>query len=472
MVTGAEGYRPELTNTGTEPVLTAGSAPILLFSPVMSVEPINTFELDMPVVSRVARLREKLERNIRAQFTNYLRVFAGTGVRLGLQAVYFFILANTLSLRDMGLFASTSATGIMIGCFSGLGFSSFAFRAAAGKRRALGGHLAVFYVSWLISLPLCLAASLPVFYLLFTTSLSLTAFLLIILVEAGTWRIVEMVHQVNNGLGRYGSASLVISLGTALRTAGAIAFMASGKHDVETWAIVYVIFNLAAMVLAIAVYQPRIRLRWRPSLFFGRLREALMFAIAYCAFISQNEIDKVVMLSLADQQTVGIYAIASRIIDFTSVPIRTFYVLYSRKLILEGRMRNKIGRSLSVEVMIALISTAAFAGLLAVLWIWPHLLGHNVASAVPLLTVALAVPAFKNLLEYHSELFFVYQRMTIRAVLATSQVALKAAALALLLISFDSITQWGVWLNAIYIGLYALSATIVYSFVFGNENNE
>src|ERR1700684_988046 len=175
----------------------------------MSVEPINAIELDMPGVSRVSRLRERLERNIRAQFTNYLQVFAGTGVRLGLQAVYFFILANTLSLRDMGVFASTSATGIMIGCFSGFGFASLAFRAAAGKRRVLGGYLAVFYASWLIALPLCLAASLPVFYFLFTSSLSLTAFLLIILVETGLWRIVEMIHQVNNGLGRFASASLV-----------------------------------------------------------------------------------------------------------------------------------------------------------------------------------------------------------------------------------------------------------------------
>src|SRR6201994_258007 len=184
----------------------------------MSVEPINTFELDMPVVSRAARLREKLERNIRAQFTNYLQVFAGTGARLGLQAVYFFILANTLSLRDMGLFASASSTGIMISCFSGFGFASLAFRASAGKRRTLGGYLAVFYASWLMALPLCLAASLPVFYLLFTPALSLIAFLLIILVETGLWRIVEMIHQVNNGLGRYASASLVISLGSALRT--------------------------------------------------------------------------------------------------------------------------------------------------------------------------------------------------------------------------------------------------------------
>ncbi|SDS94224.1 lipopolysaccharide biosynthesis protein [Bradyrhizobium canariense] len=436
----------------------------------MKIKPLNAIELDIPVASRVSRLREILVGIFRAQFANYLQVFAGTGVRLGLQAVYFLILANTLSLHDMGVFASTSSTGIMIGCFSGLGFSSFAFRAAAGKRRSLGGYLAVFYVSWLISLPLCFVAALPVFYLLFTTSISLTAFVVIILVEAGTWRIVEMIHQVNNGLGRYASASLVISLGTALRAAGAVTFLASGKHDIETWAAVYVIFNIAAMVLAVAAYQPRIRLRWSPALFIGRLRDALLFSVAYCAFISQNEIDKVVMLSLADQRTVGIYAIASRIIDFTSVPIRTFYVLYSRKLILERRALNQIRRSLSVEVAIALTSTVAFAALLTILSLWPNLLGHNVASAVPLLAVLLAVPAFKNLLEYHSELFFAYQQMTVRAVLATSQVALKAAALALLLICLGNIAEWGVWLNAIYIGLYALSAVIVYSLVFGSKD--
>jgi len=436
----------------------------------MKLEPLNTLEPDMPVISRAARLREMLARTYRAQFANYLQVLAGTGVRLGLQAVYFFILANTLSLYDMGAFASTSATGIIIGCFSGLGFSSFAFRAAAGKRSSLGGYLAVFYVSWLISLPLCLAAALPVFYLLFTTSLSLAAFIAIILVEAGTWRIVEMVHQVNNGLGRYAHASLVISLGTALRTAGAVVFVASGHHDVETWSAIYIAFNLAAMAVAITIYQPRVRLRWRTKLFLGRIRAALLYSISYCAFISQNEIDKLVMLSLADQRTVGIYAISSRIIDFTSVPIRTFYVLYSRKLIRENRRRNQVGRSLSVEMLIALVSTLAFAALLVTLSIWPNLLGHNVASAAQLFGVLLAVPAFKNLLEYHAELFFAYQAMTMRAVLATTLVGLKAAALALLLVYFDSIAQWGVWLNAVYIGIYALSALVVYRFVFRNEN--
>jgi O-antigen/teichoic acid export membrane protein len=436
----------------------------------MKSEPLNALELDMPAVSRAARLLATLARAFRTQFSNYLQVFAGTGVRLGLQAVYFFILANTLSLRDMGVFASASSTGIMIGCFSGFGFSSLAFRAAAGKRRTLGGYLAVFYASWLIALPLCLAASLPVFYFLFTSSLSLTAFLLVILVETGLWRIVEMIHQVNNGLGRYASASLVISFGSALRTAGAVVFAASGRHDVETWALVYFAFNLTAMALAIAMYQPRIKLRWRNQIFFGRLRDALLFSVAYCASIAQNEIDKLVMLSLADQRTVGIYAISTRIIDFTSVPIRSFYVLYSRKLIIEGQQHNQVGRSLGVEMLIAMISTAGLAALLVTLSIWPDLLGHNVAVATQLFGVLLAVPAFKNLLEYHSELFFVYQHMTVRAVLATALVGLKAAALAFLLIHFDNIVQWGVWLNVVYLGLYAFSAASVYGSIFAGKD--
>ena len=435
----------------------------------MKSEHFNALELDAPVASRASPLLATLTRAVRTQLSSYLQVFAGTGVRLGLQAIYFFILANTLSLHDMGVFASASSTGIMISCFSGFGFASLAFRASAGKRRTLGGYLAVFYASWLIALPLCLAASLPIFYLLFTSSLSLAAFVLIILVEAGLWRIVEMIHQVNNGLGRYASASLAISFGSALRTSGAIAFALSGKHDVETWALFYFAFNLAAMLLAVALYQPQVKLRWKRQIFFGRLRDALLFSVAYCASIAQNEIDKLVMLSLADQRTVGIYAISTRIIDFTSVPIRSFYVLYSRKLIIEGFRRNQLGRSLAVELLIALISTAGLATLLVTLAIWPNLLGHNVAIATQLFGVLLAVPAFKNLLEYHSELFFVYQHMTIRAVLATVLVGLKAAALALLLVHFDNIVDWGIWLNAVYLGLYAFSAASVYGSIFAGR---
>jgi len=121
-------------------------------------------------------------------------------------------------------------------------------------------------------------------------------------------------------------------------------------------------------------------------------------------------------------------------------------------------------------MLIALVSTAGLAALLVTLSIWPDLLGHNVAVATQLFGVLLAVPAFKNLIEYHSELFFVYQHMTVRAALATALVGLKAAALAILLIHFDDIVQWGVWLNFVYLGLYAFSAASVYGSIFEGKD--
>ncbi|MDE2065203.1 MAG: hypothetical protein KGJ00_22600, partial [Bradyrhizobium sp.] len=94
----------------------------------------------------------------------------------------------------------------------------------------------------------------------------------------------------------------------------------------------------------------------------------------------------------------------------------------------------------------------------------------NVAVASQLFGVLLAVPAFKNLLEFHSELFFAYQHMTVRAVLATALVGLKAAAIALLLIHFHNIADWGIWLNAVYLGLYVLSVISVYGSIFGRTD--
>jgi hypothetical protein len=60
--------------------------------------------------------------------------------------------------------------------------------------------------------------------------------------------------------------------------------------------------------------------------------------------------------------------------------------------------------------------------------------------------------------------------MTVRAVLATALVGLKAAALAWLLIHTDNIVQWGIWLNAVYFGLYVFSAASVYRLMFADRS--
>ncbi len=412
-----------------------------------------------------ARLSDRLGGDFRQSIVHYCQIMAGSVGRVVLQAAYFFLLVNALSLRGMGAFASASAVGLMLSGFSGLGFGSLAFRAAASRKQLVGYYLAMAYVCMAAFLPLGLLIALPLYAGLFSNMMPLWAFLGIIAVEIFAWRIIDLIQQINGGLGRFSTASLVITLGSLARTLAAGAFALWHDGDVEQWAVFYVVANFSAMAVIWVFYHPRIPLRWRTRLFRSRFRDSVAFALSYFSFSAQIQLDKLIVLSLTDAYLAGIYAVATRIIDFTAVPFRSFYVLYVRKLIAEVRPANLIRRALGVEAIIAVASTLGFGAIVGALWLWPTLLGHNVAEAAPFFGLLLAVPAFRNLLEFHGELFFVTGRMTTRAFVALGLIALNAGALALLLTTSKTLADFGLWLNAVYAVLYLLSAAAVYHFV-------
>jgi O-antigen/teichoic acid export membrane protein len=404
----------------------------------------------------------------RQALLDYCQVLVGTGGRLTLQVVYFLVLANTLNLREMGIFASISAAGVMLGCLTGLGFQSLLFRSAATRRSALGGYFALYYACFAAALPVSLSLSALLYLFLFKGGIGFAEYLAIIFVEIALWRVIEMLVQVNNGLGRYNVAATIIMASSGLRTLAAVAFMTAGGGDAGVWAIYYFVANAASVALLTVLYHPRIRLRWRKRLLFGRLRNSLLYAFAYFAFLAQNEADKLIILWLAGDRTAGVYAISMRIIDLTAVPLRPIFVLYSRRLMKIGRATPQLFREIiRVEGLVALVSTGAFLAVVALLTVWPRLLGQNVSSAAQLLAVLVAVPAAKNLLEFHAELFFAFNRMGLHGALAAGLVLLKAAALALLLAVLHGGQRWGLGLNAIYGALFFLSFWMVRGVLLG-----
>jgi O-antigen/teichoic acid export membrane protein len=397
---------------------------------------------------------------------NYCKLMAGTSARLGLQAVYFFLLANTLSLADMGLFAGASAVGLMIASFSGFGFGSYAFRAAAGKPRLLGRYLGLFYGGLAVTTPIGFLASLPFFFLLFDGAMALPAFAGIILVEILLWRMVETFAMVQNGMGRFTAGALAITIAAAIRCGGAIAFLLAGGGDIGQWTLWYVAANCLALSVGLVAFYPPVKARFSWRLLRARLRDGMMFSLSYFALNAQGQIDKLIVLSLTDARFAGIYAISTRILEFTALPFRSFYVLYTKKLFSEGkRIRNALSRTLKVEGVILGLSTLAIAALDGALWLWPNLLGPNVAVAAHLFMLMLMVPAFRNLIEFHGELFFVHGRMTARAIVAITLVTLNMALLALLLWTTSDLATIALGLNAIYGLLYVLSAAALYRFI-------
>jgi len=116
-----------------------------------------------------------------------------------------------------------------------------------------------------------------------------------------------------------------------------------------------------------------------------------------------------------------------------------------------------------IELGILAVSSLALGALALVLAVFPDALGRNVAPAAGLVGLAFLVPGTRNLVEYQAELLFARGQTLARAL----NLALLGAAKAVLLVHALSATQDVealVWmLNAIFAGLYLVSAALTYS---------
>lgn len=432
---------------------------------MIRLQQVATKELDWSVALAGLRARLASVEGLRTLVESYLKVLSGTFGRLALQTVYFLVLVNTLSLEDMGAFAAISATGLMIGCFSAFGFSSVAFRAAAGRWRLLGAYTALFYGFSALTMPLALLAALPVYWFVFAGKVSFLVFAAIVVSETTCYRMIDGLHAICNGLGRYAKGASLLIFFAGARAAAALGILISGSHALESWAFAYFGTNVVCLVVALVFFSPRVKLRWHPGLLVGRFKESILFAFVTFTADAQKEIDKLVLIVMVDERAAGLYAIASRVIELATVPIKTFYILYSRKLIQDQSRTDVVAKNLRIEGGVAIASFVCYAGFVAVTHFFPNILGGNIAASRPLYAAMLLVPVFKNMMDLHAELLFAYRRMGSRALLLLGLIVMKVAGLAALVEMASDPAWWGAGLNGVFAVLYAISAVGTYSVI-------
>lgn len=398
---------------------------------------------------------------------NYTKVFAGDLGRLLLQVAYFLLLANTLSLHEMGVFAAVLACGVILGSVAGLGYIQLAFRTAAGRRRLAGHYLAGAYTALALSLPFGIAISLPIYFLIFADRLPLHSFVEILLAELLLWRLIETIVLINEGLGRFIEASAAQVLGMACRFLAIVLFSVNGGGTVEDWAHYYVTANVLGAVLAVGLFRPPLALKLNIRLLLARFVDAALLGFSNLMFYVQNEIDKLLVLVLVDAKSAGVFAISMRVIDLIVLPLRTFLVLYSRKLIRDRRSVSLVRDNLLLEALMLVVACFGFAIFLGILSYFPQLLGSNVALAKSLYGAMFFVPAFKALAEFHSVLYFSYDHMLARTVMSTVLSVMKTILLVLTIVLVGASSEWGFWLNFVFGAVYLVSLMIVYPVVSG-----
>lgn len=398
----------------------------------------------------------------RASIAAYLTILSGSAGRLVISLVYFLIVANTLTLGEFGIFATASATGVILSRLLAFGFVSPVYRVATVKPRLLGTYLAGFAGLGLVSLPVILLAGWVAYVLLFAGKVALLPFALIILAEVLGWRLVELVAIINNGMRRFREAALLVIIGSGLRTLAALLFYVQGQTTLTVWAFAYLGATLLSALIAFLVFMPKVRLAFVPALYPRRMADALSAGAADILFYLQAELDKLLMLGFAGDRVAGLYAIAMRVIDLTAMPVRSFNQMLVQKIMQERGLRGGARRQALIELAIAAVSIAGLVAIALLLALFPRALGNNVALASYLFLPMLLVPAFRNLVEYQAELLYARERTGSRVVLLCAVAALKTVLISWVMTHHGADGSWAPWLNAVFGAVYLLSTVFTY----------
>ncbi|WP_349940608.1 lipopolysaccharide biosynthesis protein [Fulvimarina sp. MAC8] len=407
-------------------------------------------------------LRQTLKGNL-SVLRDYASLVSGSLGRLVLSLGYFVCIANGLSIGDFGLFATASATGVMLSRVCGLGFYSPLYRAAIVKPHLIGTYTAGYIVASVLSLPLVVLAG-AIFYLtVFAGEMGITAFAFVLAAEIIGWRSLEIVIIVNNGIGRFGRGALLTIFGSAVKALAAVGFWFLADGELLTWAAYYLAANMLSAVIALAATYPRQRLRFRPKLYLARWRDSISVSGADMVFYLQSDLDKLLVLAFGGPAAAGIYAIIMRLVDLTALPMRSFNTLIVQKIMKAPAFLDSWKRRIGIEAAIAFVSIGGLVALGGFLWLFPTALGQNVADAAPLILLVLMVPAFRNLVEYEAELLYARGKTTIRVAILATAALLKAGLLAALLVTFETQATWIAMLNGVFAILWLTSAFASYT---------
>jgi O-antigen/teichoic acid export membrane protein len=394
---------------------------------------------------------------------SYMSTLGGSAGRLVISLLYFVSLANALSISDFGLFASASAAGIVLSRIISLGFVSPLYRIATVKPRLLGTYYAGYLAAALLSLPLAALAGWAIFQTFFSGLVPASVFAAIIIAEALLWRSLETIVIVNNGLNRFGRAAMLVVIGTALRAGFALAFALSSDHSLAAWVLFYLAANALSLAAALIFYLPRRRLRYRPKLYARRAADALWTSGAEVLFYIQMELDKLAVLAIGGAELAGIYAIVMRLADLTALPVRAFNMLLVQKMMRTVEMLGSLRTRAGIELLIFAVSSAGLAALAALLWLYPNALGRNVSLVAGVLGLAICVPGFRNLVEYHAELLYARSQTGLRMLNLGLLAAMKMVLLAFILTNAPETRAWLLHMNLAFALLWACSALLTYS---------
>lgn len=332
---------------------------------------------------------------------NALSMLAGQGLRVAIQAVYFFFIARVLGPRGYGAFVGVTAFVAILAPFASMGTGGLLVRAIARAPERFGAH-------WGGTLALAIAGGiafsavgLPIARVVLPGSVSTALLVCVFLSDLLFCRIVELAGQAFQGFEQLtGTALVQTALNTSRLVAVAVLWSTDRSADATTWGAAYCASSFLVAGIAMIAVQRRFGAPACPDrLRLAELRDGAGFAIQAAATTANNDLDKTMLARLSTLQATGVYASAYRIIDVALSPLRSLFAATYASFFREGHR----GRAHAARFAVRLLPIVTGLGVASIVIVYaaaafvPIVLGTQYTETADVLRLLCPLPLLRGL---------------------------------------------------------------------------
>ena len=324
---------------------------------------------------------------------NTLTIFKSFILRLGVQGIYFVILARTFEPERYGAYIGIVAIVSIFIPFASLGAGEVLVRNVSRDRTLFREYWGTTILKTLIFGSILTSGILIVYRFLSIPGISIYAVFFVALANLIFLRLNDTTRDafIAVGLVSYTARSiLIVSLNRSF--ASIIFLLGFQNHTILTWSILYFLATFAAAVMS--SYLVVREVAW-PKFNLSKARQeiklGLSFAIGISAQNIYNDLDKSMLLKLSTQEATGIYGAAYHILTVAFTPIQSLALVSFRKFFQQGASGIKGSFALCKKLLPMSLgySLLAILGLIVCAPLIPKIIGaeyQNSASALVLLS--------------------------------------------------------------------------------------
>jgi O-antigen/teichoic acid export membrane protein len=328
-------------------------------------------------------------------------VTAGQVIRVGVQAVYFVLIARALGSRNFGAFVSVVALVAIVAPFAGLGSGNLLIKHVSREPDTFAQHWGKAIAVTVMTSVILLGVISCIGTLWLPASIPLQLILLVGASDLLFVRLVDVSAQAYQAHQRLSRTAIVQLLLSPLRlVAGGSLVAATSTPTILQWGVMHLLSAIIAATIAVVLVNRELGMpRFVASHVGAELREGALFAANVSAQSSTNDIDKTMLARLSTLEATGLYGAAYRLIDVSFLPVGSLLIASYARFFQHG-VKGIHATAQFARRLLGLVlgyGTLVAAGLYLVAPALPALLGNEYGQATSAIRWLAILPFLKGI---------------------------------------------------------------------------